>query len=188
MKNVLSVSVYTLRLYGWFKEGGEHGVGVLTKEELRAKARRDLSRYFSDGDYDVIPVGRSGEIFKLGPSTSLESLLNRNTAALSLCVQGATRAAHATLPLGTRRRARSQVEPGLWRGRARYGRASQAFALVESGVVDRATANSSPQTAAGHKQGDQAAKTKPPAGSCSRILDQSLGSTRAHFSRNRPLE
>jgi hypothetical protein len=51
--------------------------------------------------------------------------------------------------------------------------------LVESGVVDRATANSSLQTTTGHKQDDQAAKTKPPAGSCSRILDQSLGSTRA---------
>ena len=60
--------------------------------------------------------------------------------------------------------------------------------LVESGVVDRATANSSPRTATGHKQDDQAAKTKPPAGSCSRILDQSLGPTRARSSRNRPLE
>jgi hypothetical protein len=32
--------------------------------------------------------------------------------------------------------------------------ASQAFALVEFGVVDRATANSSPQTTTDHKQGD----------------------------------
>ena len=31
-------------------------------------------------------------------------------------------------------------------------------------MVDRATANSSPRTATGHKQGDQTAKTKPPAG------------------------
>ena len=38
------------------------------------------------------------------------------------------------------------------RGKAGYGRAGQAFALVEVGVVDRATANSSPRTAAGHKQ------------------------------------
>jgi hypothetical protein len=60
--------------------------------------------------------------------------------------------------------------------------------LVESGVVDRATANSSLRTAAGHKQDDQSAKTKPPAGSCSRILDQSLGPKRARSSRNRPLE
>src|SRR5271165_6493561 len=76
----------------------------------------------------------------------------------------------------------------LWHARAWHGRAGQAFELVESGVVDRATANTSPRTATGHKQDDQAAKTKPPAGSCSRILDQSLGSTRARSSRNRPLE
>jgi len=43
-----------------------------------------------------------------------------------------------------------------------HGRADQAFELVECGVVDRATANSSPRTATGHKQGDQTAKTKPP--------------------------
>ncbi len=35
---------------------------------------------------------------------------------------------------------------------------------------------------------DQIVKTKPPAGSCSRFLDQSLGPTRARSSRNRPLE
>ena len=74
-----------------------------------------------------------------------------------------------------------KFEPGVWRGRAWHGRAGQAFELVESGVVDRATANSLPQTATGHKQDDQTAKTKPPAGSCSRILDQSLGSTRARY-------
>ena len=54
--------------------------------------------------------------------------------------------------------------------------------------MDWATANSPPQTATDHKQDDQTAKTKPPAGSCSRILDQSLGSTRARSSRNRPLD
>ena len=96
--------------------------------------------------------------------------------------------AHTSASLGTLRKTRSQIEPGIWRGRAWHGRAGQAFELVESGVVDRATANSSPQTATGHKQDDQTAKTKPPAGSCSRILDQSLGSTRARSSRNRPLE
>jgi hypothetical protein len=53
---------------------------------------------------------------------------------------------------------------------------------------DGATANSSPQTATGHKQDDQIVKTKPPAGSCSRVLDQSLGSTQAHSTRNQPLE
>jgi hypothetical protein len=93
-----------------------------------------------------------------------------------------------TPPLGTLQKTRSQIKPGIWRGRAWHGRAGQAFELVESGVVDRATANSSLRTTTGHKQDDQTAKTKPPAGSCSRILDQSLGSTRARSSRNRPLE
>jgi hypothetical protein len=79
--------------------------------------------------------------------------------------------------LGALREARSLVEPGIWRGKARHGRAGQAFALVESGVVDRATANSLPRTVTSHKQDDQAAETKPPSGSCSRILDQSLGPT-----------
>ena len=96
--------------------------------------------------------------------------------------------AHTPAPLGTLRKARSQVGPGIWRGKAWYGRAGQAFALVDSGVVDRATANSPLRTVTGHKQDDQTAKTKPPAGSCSRILDQSLGPTRARSSRNRPLE
>ena len=71
---------------------------------------------------------------------------------------------------------------------AKLGTDGQAFALVESGVVGRATANSSPRTAVDHKQDDQTAKAKPPSGSCSRILNQSLGSTRARSSRNRPLE
>jgi hypothetical protein len=43
--------------------------------------------------------------------------------------------AHAPAPLGTLRRARSQIEPGIWRGKAWYGRAGQAFELVEAGVV-----------------------------------------------------
>ena len=81
-------------------------------------------------------------------------------------------------PPGTLRKARSQFDPGIGRGKAGHGRAGQAFALVESGLVDRATANSLPRTAVGHKQDDQAAETKPPSGSCSRILDQSLEPTR----------
>ena len=101
---------------------------------------------------------------------------------------GAVRWAGTFTSLGTLRKTPRQLEPGIWRGKAWNGRASQAFALVESGVVDRATANSSPRTATGHKQDDQTAKSKPPARSCSRILDQSLGSTRARSSRNRPLE
>src|SRR3984957_3871509 len=99
-----------------------------------------------------------------------------------------TQSARTLASLGTLRKARSQIEPGIWRAKAWNGRAGQAFALVEFGVVVRATANSPPRTAAGHKQDDQAAKTKLPAGSCSRILDQSLGSARARSPRNRPPE
>ena len=84
--------------------------------------------------------------------------------------------------------ARSQIDPRIGRGKAGHGRAVQAFALVESGVVDRATANSLPRTAAGHKQDDQAAETKPRSGSCSRILDQSLEASAVRSSRNRPLD
>ena len=45
---------------------------------------------------------------------------------------------------------RNSFRTRMWRGRARHGRAGQAFELGEPGVVDGATANSSPQTAAGH--------------------------------------
>jgi hypothetical protein len=38
-------------------------------------------------------------------------------------------------PLGALRKTRSQIEPGIWRGKAWHGRAGQAFELVESGVV-----------------------------------------------------
>ena len=43
--------------------------------------------------------------------------------------------AHTPASLGTLRRARSQIEPEPWRGKAWHGRASPAFELVESGVV-----------------------------------------------------
>src|SRR5271169_3630311 len=62
-----------------------------------------------------------------------------------------TQSARTPVSLGTLRKARSQIEPGIWRGKAWNERAGQAFAIVECGVVDRATANSSPRTAAGHK-------------------------------------
>ena len=80
------------------------------------------------------------------------------------------------------------MEPVLWRGRDWHGRVGQVFELAELGMRDGATADSSPQTATGHKQDDQIVKTKPPAGSCSRVLDQSLGSTRVYKGRNQPLE
>jgi hypothetical protein len=85
-----------------------------------------------------------------------------------------TQSARTLASLVTLRKARSQIEPGIWRGKAWNGRAGQAFALVEFGVVVTATANSLLRTTADHKQGDQVARTKPPTGSWSRILDQSL--------------
>jgi hypothetical protein len=124
----------------------------------------------------------------LGPIIEMESVSINKTSARRVAARGVTRSARTPTSLGTLGNAWSQIEPGIWRGKAWNGRAGQAFALVESGVVVRATANSAPRTATGHKQDDQTAKTKPPAGSCSRILDQSLGSTRARSSRNRPLE
>src|SRR5271155_310624 len=107
----------------------------------------------------------------------MESVSINRTAARLVAGRAMTQSARTPALLGTSRKARSQIEPGIWRGKAWNGRAGQAFALVQFDVVDRATANSSPRTATGHKQDDQAAKTKLPAESCSRILDQSLGST-----------
>ncbi len=118
----------------------------------------------------------------------MESVSINGTAARLVAGQGMTQSARALASLDTLRKARSQVGPGIWRGKVWNGRAGQAFALVEFGVVDTATANSSSRTATGHKQDDQTAKTKLPTGSCSRILDQSLEPTRVRSSRNRPLE
>jgi hypothetical protein len=109
----------------------------------------------------------------------MDSISISKTAARLVAGRGGVRSARTPTSLGTLRIARSQMEPGIWCGEAGHGRAGQAFELAESGVVDRATANSSLRTATGHKQDDQIVKTKPPAGSCSRVLDQSLGSTRA---------
>ena len=55
-------------------------------------------------------------------------------------------------------------------------------------MVDGTTANSLATGCRGPLQDDQAVKTKLLTGSCSRILDQGLGPTRARDSRNRPLE
>ena len=118
----------------------------------------------------------------------MESVSINRTAARLVAGQGMTQSARTPASLGTLREARSQIEPGIWRGEAWNGRDGQAFALVECGVVDRATANSLLRTITGHKQDDQTAKSKRPAGSCLRILDQSLEPTRVRSSRNRPLE
>ena len=119
----------------------------------------------------------------LGPITDMESVSINRTAARLVAGQGMTQSARRPAPLGTLRKARSQVGSGIWRGKPWYGRTGQAFALVQSGVMDKATANSLLRSASGHKQDDQTAKTKPPAGSCSRILDQSLGSMRTRSSK-----
>src|SRR5271157_3482326 len=92
----------------------------------------------------------------------MESLSISKTAALLVAGQRGARLARTPTSLGTLKKARSQIEPGIWRGKAWNGRAGQVFALVEPGVVGRATASSSPRTAAGHKQDDQTAKSKPP--------------------------
>ena len=89
--------------------------------------------------------------------------------------------------------ARSEVRgatsrPRMWRGEAWHGRADQAFEFGEPG---RAGWGHRQFLAADHRgplQDDQAVKTKLLTGSCLRILDQGLGSTRARCSRNRPLE
>jgi hypothetical protein len=157
----------------------DEGTGPTSLHRLGVAETACVARYFA------LPPGIPGG---LGPITDMESVSINRTAARLVAGQGVTQSARTPAPLDTLRKARSQVGPGIWRGKAWSGRAGQAFALVEFGVVDRATANSSPRTTTGHKQDDQTAKTKPPAGSCSRILDQSLGSTRARSKRNRPLE
>ncbi len=92
----------------------------------------------------------------------MESISINWTAKRLVAGLGMTSSARTLASLGTLRKARSQFEPVIWRGKAWNGRAGQAFSLVESGVVDRATANSPLRTATGHKQDDQTAKTKPP--------------------------
>jgi hypothetical protein len=70
--------------------------------------------------------------------------------------------ARISAPLGTLLIARSQVIPACSVGKTWHGRAGEAFALAESGVVARATANSSLPTTTGHKQVDQAARDEAP--------------------------
>ena len=62
----------------------------------------------------------------------------------------------------------------MWRGEVRRGRAGQAFAFGEPGVLDGATAKSLAAGRHGPRQVGQIDKTKPLGRSCWRILDQSL--------------
>ena len=139
-----------------------------------------------EGMHMPLHVGENGD--KVGPISEFEPFSIMSTEPPLELRGGRPIAARSRTPLGTLRKARSPIAPRIGCGKAGHGRDGQAFVLVESGVVDRATANSLPWTAAGRKQDDQAAETKPPSGSCSRILDQSLGPTRARSSKNWPLE
>jgi hypothetical protein len=76
----------------------------------------------------------------------------------------------------------------MWRDEAWRGRAGQAFEVCEPGVMNGTTANSLAASDRGPRQDDQVAKTKFLARNCLRILDQSLGLTRARSRTNRPLE
>ena len=92
------------------------------------------------------------------------------------------------MQLGTQQSARSEVDQGMWRDEAWRGRAGQAFEVCEPGVMNGTTANSLAASDRGPRQDDQVAKTKFLARNCLRILDQSLGLTRARSRTNRPLE
>ncbi len=83
----------------------------------------------------------------MGPISEMESVSINRTAARLVAGQGMTQSARTPTSFGTSRKARSQIEPGIWRGKAWNGRAGQAFALVEFGVMDRATANFLPDKA-----------------------------------------
>src|SRR5208337_2007808 len=62
-----------------------------------------------------------------GPSGKLESVLSRKTETLKGGELSGGRSARTPALLSTQGNARSQVEVGMWRGRARRGRAGQAF-------------------------------------------------------------
>ena len=124
----------------------------------------------------------------MGPITEMESVSIIRTAAQHWCLDRVRHDRRVCRP--ARHVANSEESSwtwGLaWQSWERTGR--PGVRMVQSGVMDRATANTSPRTSSDHKQDDQTVKSKSPAGSCSQGLDQCLGSTRAHSSRNRPLE
>jgi hypothetical protein len=88
-----------------------------------------------------------------------------------------TTSARTSTLLGTRSNARSSTKSRLWRVAAWCGRAAQAVDDREPDVVVGATATSLAPDLHEPRQDDQFVKTKPPAGSCLRILDQGLGLT-----------
>jgi hypothetical protein len=66
----------------------------------------------------------------LGPVSGMESISISNTAARFVDQQGGVKSARTPTSLGTLRKARSQIELGIWRGNGGHGRAGQAFELL----------------------------------------------------------
>ena len=83
--------------------------------------------------------------------------------------------AHTTTPLGTLRNARSQVELGMWRGRAWRRRAGQAFELSERTWRTGPPPSSFAAGCRGPQQDGQAAKTKLLTRSCLRFWTRAWG-------------
>jgi hypothetical protein len=71
----------------------------------------------------------------VGPISGLESISIIMTAAHWVAPERAPSPARTPTSLVTLRKTRSQIEPGIGRGRTRHGRVGQAFALVESGAM-----------------------------------------------------
>jgi hypothetical protein len=85
----------------------------------------------------------------LGPSRSSAPDSIGRAAPLECGSPCRARHVRTRTPLGTQRTTRSNVGHKMWRDRVWRGRAGQAFQFDEPGVVDGATTDSSPQTAAG---------------------------------------
>ena len=96
-----------------------------------------------------------------------------------------TRSARTLASLGTLRKARSQIVPGIWSGKAGNGRNGEAFVLVEFGVMDRATANSSPRTPRATNRMTRPPKRSPPQEAARGFWIRACRPTRARSSRNR---
>jgi alpha-D-ribose 1-methylphosphonate 5-triphosphate synthase subunit PhnG len=87
--------------------------------------------------------------------------------------------AHTTTPLGTLQNARSQVELGMWRCRARRGRAGQAFKLGGPDVTGGATAKFIRRGLSRAATGWPGCQDEAPEAELLAVLDQGLEPTRA---------
>jgi hypothetical protein len=142
---------------GWCRCAECHGLKPCCRRRSAAGPLRAPSASLRAGrsaSFDVAPMCfvRPYGAATSGTDHEMESVSINRTAARLEAGQAMMQSAHSPASLGTLPTARSQIEPRIWRGKAWNGRAGQAFLLVEFGVVDRATANSSPWTATGHKQ------------------------------------